>query len=98
MSLAIFQNELRQKIERRALVRTHSNQPALQTLHLGNRLPHLISQTQNTLRIVIDDLPGLCQNRRLLRSIQKRETYFFFQTANRDADCRLRPEDLVSSL
>src|ERR1041384_5994004 len=47
MPLAIFQNELRQKIEGRALVRTHRSEAALQTLHLGNRLSYLISQSQN---------------------------------------------------
>jgi hypothetical protein len=98
MPLAIFQNELRQKIERRALVRTHSNQPALQTLHLGNRLPHLIAQTQDALRVVVNHLPRLCEDRSLLSPIQQRQTDFFLQTANRDADRRLRPKDLIGSL
>src|SRR5262249_17878216 len=97
MPLAIFQNEFRQEIERRALVRTHSNEPALQTLHFGNRLPHLIPQTKNPLCVVINHLPCLGEDRRLLCPIQERESYFFFQTTNRDGDCWLGPEDLIRS-
>src|SRR5262249_8978072 len=98
MPLAIFQNEFRQEIERRALVCTHSNEPALQTLHFGNRLPHLIPQTKNPLCVVINHLPSLCEDGCLLRPIQERESYFFFQTADGDTDCRLGPEDLIRSL
>src|ERR1044072_2919269 len=98
MALAVFQNQLPQKIERRALIRTHPNQPALQTLHLGNRLSYLISQAQDSLCIVVNHLPRLREDGRFLRPIQEREPYFFFQTANRDTDGRLCPKYFVCSL
>src|SRR5215208_3831430 len=72
MLLAIIQNELRQEIERRTLIRPDTNTSPLQTLHLCNRLAHLIAQTEDPLRVVVNHLPHFSEDRSLLCPIKER--------------------------
>src|SRR6185369_1943698 len=48
--LAKYQNQFRQKIERRTLVRAYTNQSPLQALHLSDCLAHLVAQAKDSLR------------------------------------------------
>src|ERR1044072_6243649 len=63
-----------QQVKRSAFIRPDAHTAALHRLQLGNRLSHLIAQTQNALRVVVDHLSGFGEHRRLLRALEPRQS------------------------
>src|SRR3954447_15741277 len=64
--LSILQNQMREQIERRALVRADANAPALKRAQLRDSLAHLIAEREDSLRVVIDKLASFRERWHLL--------------------------------
>src|SRR5215813_3809808 len=63
---SIVENDVRQQIERGALVRANPDPSTLERLHLGNSFESLVAQGENALSVVIHQLAHLSKRRRLL--------------------------------
>src|SRR2546423_12071970 len=98
MLFPIFQNELRQEIERSTLIRADTNAASLQALHLRDRLTDLIAQSEYSLRVIVNYLPRFREHRRFLSPVEKRQPNLFLEMANGDAHRQLCSKHLVSSL
>src|SRR5438067_4651587 len=93
MRLAISEHDLRQQIQRRALVRTDAHAPALQRAQLRDGGARLVAQSDDAPRVVVQGLPGFGERRRFLRTVEERRTQLLFEPADGDGDGRLRAID-----
>src|SRR5262245_57173018 len=81
-----------------ALVGSEQDAPFLDIAQLGNRARSLVGQPEETMGVVEQQVACVGQGAVPGRSVDQSLSGSFLQTANRLADRRLRPSELLRSL